>query len=375
MLPLSGFGRRSFMPKLPVVSCATPAGVARRDVLRGILAITVLNIPIVGCGSTKSGAAASPYEPDGRPIQDLPADSRVPILWVEAGVCTGCSCSLLDSDSFETATLPLLRLEFAETLMEQFGSDAIDHILATAQTSKGQYILVVDGAVPVDTSAGAYSALTTTGQDSSGTNYTVFAMISALAANAKQVVAIGACASFGGIPGSNPNTGIEVSLADAIAAAGITLPSQLIRVPGCPPNPVWAVDTFTTLLTTGFGPSDLDYLGRPLKHFGDTVHDNTCPRRPSFDASLFTTVPGDMTPVGPNGEPPCLLNAGCKGVNTFADCPKQPWQGKSWCIQAGAPCIGCAAPGFLDGRTSTGGITVGGTEPTATSPFYVKPAS
>ena len=227
--------------------------------------------------------------------------------------------------------------------------------------------------MPVDTSAGAYSALTTTGVDSQGTNYTVYSMISKLAANAKQVIAAGTCASFGGIPGSAPNTGTEVSLADAIALmTGVTLAAPLIRIPGCPPNPKWAVDTIHSLLTTGIAATDLDYLGRPTAHFGSAVHDSTCPRHPSWQAGLFTSVPGDMTPVGPNGEPPCLLNAGCKGINTFADCPQVLWQGKSTCIQVGAPCIGCAAPGFLDARTAVDGQSVG-IEGTAATPFYVKP--
>jgi hydrogenase small subunit len=367
------------MPKLPVLSCATPPGVARRDVLRGMFALTVLHIPIAGCGSSH-GNASSPYDPDGRPVQDLPADARTPILWLEAGVCTGCSCSLLDwqgplPPASETL-VPSLRIEFAETLMDEFGAAAIDHLLATAGASPGSYILVVDGAVPVDTSAGAYSALTTTGVDSKGTNYTVFSMVAALAANAAQVVAVGACASFGGIPGSAPNTGTEVSLADAIASAGAALRAKLIRIPGCPPNPKWTVDAINALVTGGIASSDLDYLGRPNAHFGSTVHDSNCPRRPSFDASpqVFASAPGDNAVNATTGAPPCLLSVGCKGLNTFADCPQQLWQGKSTCVQVGAPCIGCAAPGFLDARTTVDGQAAG-LEGTATTPFYVKPLS
>lgn len=364
------------MPKLPVVSCATPAGVARRDVLRGMFALTVLYFP-VGCGGGSS-SPPSPYDPDGRPIADMPTiDARVPILWVEAGVCTGCSCSLLDwqgpTPAASDVIVPSLRIEFAETLMDEFGANAVDHLLATAKATRGQYILIVDGAVPIDTPAG-YSALTTTGVDGTGTNWTVAAMITQLAANAKQVVAVGACASFGGIPGSAPNTGTEVSLADALAAAGVTLQAQLIRIPGCPPNPKWTVDAIAALTTAGAAPLALDYLGRPAAHFTNAVHDSTCPRRPSYDASVFAAYPGDNAINATTGAAPCLLSVGCKGINTMADCPQQLWQGLSTCVQVGSPCIGCAAPGFLDARTTVDGQSVG-LEATAATPFYVKPTS
>ncbi len=377
------------MPKLPVVSSATPPGVARRDVLRGMLALTVLYFP-VGCGGG-SKSTPSPYDPDGRPIADMPTtDARVPILWLEAGVCTGCSCSLLDwqgpSPLASDVLVPSLRIEFAETLMDEFGANAVDHLLATAKATPGQYILIVDGAVPIDSPAG-YSALTTTGVDSTNTNWTVYAMIAQLAANAKQVVAVGACASFGGIPGSAPNTGTEVSLADALVAANVTLQAQLIRIPGCPPNPKWTVDAIWALTQTGASPLTLDTLGRPELHFSDSVHDSTCPRRPSYDASVFAAYLGDNAINATTGAPPCLLSVGCKGINTIADCPQVLWQGLSTCIQVGSPCIGCAAPGFLDGGNAVygaavpsnpailGSVTLNTEEATAATPFYVKPTS
>jgi hydrogenase small subunit len=344
-----------------------------------MFALTVFYLP-VGCGGGGSKSSPSPYEKDGDPIPpaNVPTDTRIPILWLEAGVCTGCSCSMIDwqgPDPVPSEQLvPALRIEFAETIMAEFGANAIDHLLATAKTSAGQYILIVDGAVPIDSSAGAYSALTTTGVDSTNTNWTVAAMIAGLAASAKQVVAVGACASFGGIPGSAPNTGIEVSLADAIAAAGVKLSVPLIRIPGCPPNPKWTVDAIAALTTPGADAPDLDYLGRPAAHFSNAVHDSTCPRRPSYDASVFAAYPGDNAINATTNAPPCLLSVGCKGINTFADCPQVLWQGVSTCLLVGSPCIGCAAPGFLDARTTVTGTAIA-LEGTAATPFYVKPTS
>ena len=38
----------------------------------------------------------------------------------------------------------------------------------------------------------------------------------------------------------------------------------------------------------------------------------------------------------------CLYPLGCRGPQTFANCGVVMWNhGRSWCVQAGSPCIGC----------------------------------
>jgi NiFe hydrogenase small subunit HydA len=45
----------------------------------------------------------------------------------------------------------------------------------------------------------------------------------------------------------------------------------------------------------------------------------------------------------------CLYKMGCKGPDTYANCSKFRYNDRvSWCIGAGAPCIGCAQPGWVD---------------------------
>ena len=39
---------------------------------------------------------------------------------------------------------------------------------------------------------------------------------------------------------------------------------------------------------------------------------------------------------------------GCKGPQTFANCPTQVRRGASWNVLAGHGCIGCTMPGFWD---------------------------
>jgi hydrogenase small subunit len=38
----------------------------------------------------------------------------------------------------------------------------------------------------------------------------------------------------------------------------------------------------------------------------------------------------------------CLYKVGCKGPETFTNCPLVRWNRKaSWCVESGSPCIGC----------------------------------
>jgi len=38
----------------------------------------------------------------------------------------------------------------------------------------------------------------------------------------------------------------------------------------------------------------------------------------------------------------CLYAVGCKGPQTFTNCPVVRWNDRaSWCVESGSPCIGC----------------------------------
>lgn len=321
---------------------------ARRDFLRfGAAGVAVLVlVPSAACHGQKWSSIE---------------DEQRTILWVETGVCTGCACSLLDSTAPPAerliSDLPLL---FQETLMATCGSQAIDHLLTSAHAHAGDFLLVVDGAVPT----GGARRMTTVGarvQDEEGVEggeraaeqgeWTAEELVRKLAAQAAGVIALGTCASFGGIPGSAPNTGVYASVADVIGRTPV-------RIPGCPPNASWIVSALKTLLR---GDSlELDDLGRPSAFFARTVHD-ACARRDRFLAGDFAALPGDPTR--------CLLKVGCKGMMAHGDCPSRLWLGRSYCIKANHPCIGCTAPGFLDPRPTVDGRDVG-LEGQPATPFW-----
>ncbi len=158
--------------------------------------------------------------------------------------------------------------------------------------------------------------------------------------NAMATIAVGACAWDGGIPGAAPNPTGAVGVKDAVK--GITL----INLPGCPMNVVNLTGTVVHFLTFGSLPLT-DSMGRPLFAYGRRIHD-ACERRAHYDAGRFVQAWGDD--VHKKGW--CLYQMGCKGPETFKNCPAQKWnQGTSWPVQAGHGCIGCAAPHFWDTMT------------------------
>ena len=141
-------------------------------------------------------------------------------------------------------------------------------------------------------------------------------------------IAVGTCASFGGVSAMTPNpTGVR-SLSQAAGVA-------TINVAGCPPHPAWIVWTIAQLLLGKSIPKDSN--GRPTSIYGRTVH-SQCPRRERDEAGSF----------GTSG---CLRELGCRGPQTYANCPNNLFNGGvNWCIGANAPCIGCTDPSFSAAR-------------------------
>jgi hydrogenase small subunit len=149
------------------------------------------------------------------------------------------------------------------------------------------------------------------------------------AKNAKAVIAVGSCSSYGGIPAAENNPTGAVGVYEYFKKESPSTP--VVCVPGCPSHPDWFVGTLVHVLR--FGMPELDGHGRPLLFFERTVHEQ-CPRFRDYEAKRFAKKFSDEG---------CLFELGCVGPNTRADCTLRKWnQGANTCIQAGAPCIGCA---------------------------------
>jgi hydrogenase small subunit len=243
---------------------------------------------------------------------------HAPVLWLQGADCTGCSVSLLNS--YPLLPLPLLTrhisLKFHQTLSTTQGTQAAQVVNDTI--ARGGYVLVVEGSIPV----GLPEACSFAGEP--------FADLMARAIPpANAILAVGACASFGGIPSSAPNPIGAVGVREFLTLKGLAKP--LVNVPGCPPHPDWMVGTIVHLLK--FGVPDLDGDLRPRKFFGATVHS----RCPLFQTGQASTI----------GDPGCMKNLGCRGQWTYGDCPMRRWNGEaSDCLLSRGMCIGCTSANF-----------------------------
>lgn len=264
--------------------------------------------------------------------------AEIPVIWMATGACTGCSISLLNAATptiryvLVGDVLPgrRLSLAFHATLMASGGDSAIETLHKIAREHADKYILVVDGATATKDD-GFYCGV----GELDGRPITGLEHVRDLGRDALAVIAVGACAAFGGIPAAAPNPTECLSVRDLLRREGVETP--VVNIPGCPPHPDWIVGTLATYMLGGLDALKLDELGRPAPFFGQTVHDN-CPYRGHFDRGDFAEH---------FGEHGCLIKLGCKGPITYADCPIRKFNhGTNWCCQAGHPCIGCCHPDF-----------------------------
>ena len=261
-----------------------------------------------------------------------------PVLWIQGQGCTGCSVSLLNSvePSIAKVLLEIISLQFHPTVMASEGETAMENLYKIAQAYKGRFSLAVEGAIPV-AADGKYCII----GEVNHKEITMVDVIKDLGAKAGSVLAIGACATYGGIPAAKGNVTGATGVMDFFKMYGIKTPT--VNIPGCPPHPDWIVGSIAHLLTKGI--PKLDRAGRPVVFYGNNIHDN-CPRLADYDA-------GDMAEKLSQAKG-CRMDLGCKGPDTYADCYQRKWNsGMNWCVD-NAVCIGCVEPGFPD----------------ATSPFY-----
>jgi hydrogenase small subunit len=193
--------------------------------------------------------------------------------------------------------------------------------MAAMKANQGKFILVVEGAIPTKDD-GIYCMVG---------GKTAVAILEEAAEMAGAVVAIGSCASFGGLPAAEPNpTGAK-------GAPQVLAGKTVVTIPGCPPNPYNFLGTALQYASFGTLPA-LDEKGRPKFAYGRTIHEH-CPRRAHFDAGRFAEMYGDEG----HRQGWCLYKLGCKGPETHANCSTQTFNElpDCWPIGIGHPCYGC----------------------------------
>ena len=264
----------------------------------------------------------------GEKMADQVAKGNKPsVVWLHFQECTGCTESLLRTSHPDVGALvlDLVSLDYHETLHAAAGHQIEASLDAAVE--KGGYVLVVVGAIPL-TDDGIYCQVA---------GKTAVDTLKRVAAKAGAIVAIGSCASWGGVPSAAPNpTG-------ATGAPMVLAGKTVVTLPGCPANPYNLLGTVLQFATFGTLPA-LDAKGRPMFAYGRVIHED-CPRRPHFDAGRFAAAYGDEGHR--NGW--CLYKLGCKGPQTHANCSLLPFceVPGAWPIGVGHPCVGCTEQGIV----------------------------
>ncbi|WP_026803704.1 hydrogenase small subunit [Aliarcobacter lanthieri] len=257
--------------------------------------------------------------------------NRVPVIWIELQDCAGNSEALLRSSAptVDDLLFDVLSLEFHEALQACAGHDADKQLEEAVEHFKGKYLLFVEGAIPMANS-GQYGTIGASGE-------TFHEHLMRMSKDAAAIVAVGTCATFGGVPAAAPNPTGAVGVMDLVKG------KPIINIPACPANPANMVGVILHYVLTGQIP-ELDSLLRPKFAFGYRIHDN-CERRAHFDAGEFVEEWGDE---GAKNNW-CLYKVGCKGPMTFNNCSIIRYnEGTNWPIGVGRGCIGCSEPDFWD---------------------------
>jgi hydrogenase small subunit len=289
-------------------------GVTRRDFLKfcSVMAVS-LGLPF------SAGASIA---------EAIVSKRRPPVIWLSLQECTGCVESLLRSThpTLEHLILDLISLDYSETLSAAAGHQVEAAKEQSIRENKGKFILVVDGAIPTKDN-GIYCKIA---------GKTALQILNETAPHAGAIVAMGSCASWGGIAAAAPNPTGAKGVPEILAG------KTVVTIPGCPPNPYNLLSTIVQYLTFNKLP-ELDQKGRPKFAYSRLIHES-CERRPHFDAGRFAQQFGDE--VHRHGG--CLYKLGCKGPETYANCPTilfgEAGSG-TWPVGVGHPCFGCSEKG------------------------------
>lgn len=246
------------------------------------------------------------------------------LIWLELNGCSGNIISLLDGQNpgFSYFVNNMVNYIFDNSLNSSAGQFAMENLF---NSQPGDYILAVEGAVSL-TENGTFNIIGSMNERA----ITGLEAVQYLGERAEYVIAVGDCASYGGVSSARPNPSGGVGVQSV-------LNRKVINLTGCPCHPEWFLVTLAHILR--YGEPILDERNRPLMLYGVTIHDR-CNRRSYFDNGIFAQTLGEET---------CMFNLGCRGPVTQIDCPIRRWNGHvNWPVDADSVCIGCAQFGFPD---------------------------
>ncbi len=274
------------------------------------------------------------------------------VLWLTTGLsCDGDSVAMTSatSPSLEDIILGVIPgmpkvVVHNPVLAYENGMEFMEAWFAAERGELDPFVLVMEGSVPNEqiNGEGHWAAM---GVDpGTGQPITTNEWIDRLAPKAAAVVALGTCATYGGIPAMKNNPTGAMGLPDYLgwkwrSSAGI----PIVCVPGCPAQPDNTTETLMYLVfqLAGMAPMiELDDALRPTWLFGRTAHES-CNRAAFYEQGDFATEYGS--------DHRCLVKLGCKGPVVKCNVPLRGWQsGIGGCPNVGGICMACTMPGFPD---------------------------
>lgn len=284
------------------------------------------------CGSV-AVAAGLPETDAPRVAQALDATvlaaqkgEHYPVVWLEGASCSGCTESFnqLAAPGIAAVILDLVSLDYSDMLAAGAGHSV--EAAKDAAIAAGGYLLIYEGAITL-----AFDGHSLRAADAPGIDH-----LACAAQSADAVIALGSCAVNGGWMAAGSNVPQAQGVQSYLETCGITTP--VINIPGCPANPDWLMTVLVNLvLLQGVDFPSLDAENKPFGLFRDSVHEN-CSRKGCFERGEFAFALD--SPEAHAGF--CLYPLGCRGPQTQALCGITLWNNRrSWCVYAGAPCIGC----------------------------------
>ncbi|MGQ0520873.1 MAG: hydrogenase expression protein HypE [Actinomycetota bacterium] len=277
--------------------------------------------------------------------------SKVYLIWLAGASCEGCSVAATGGthprlEQLLTGAIPgLPRVELVHCLLStESGTQWLENLyMAERGELDAPYLITWEGSVLDESTAedGFWFGL---GEDpATGRQLTSREWLDRLAPGAAAVIAIGTCASWGGIPAASNNPTGACGLGDHLGAGFVSAAGvPVVNIPGCAPLGDNYTETAAALLLhlNGLAPlPELDEHGRPAWLFADTVH-VACPRLGYYDEGVFATEAGSTT---------CLVELGCWGPVVQCNIAERGMiDGHGGCMSMGGICIGCTMPGFPD---------------------------
>jgi hydrogenase small subunit len=263
------------------------------------------------------------------------------VLWLHGGACSGNTMSFLNAEE-----------PSAVDLVTDFGLNLLWHPSLGVELGENLQKLLRDctsGATPLDVfifEGTVIQAPNGTGRWNRFAGRPMLEWVRELASVAGYVVAIGDCATWGGIPATAPNpsdsTGLQFLKKNAGGFLGANFRSKaglpVINIPGCPAHPDWITQIVVALVTGRGGDLKLDQYQRPSTFFTSFTQTG-CTRNMQFAYKVSATAFGQRKG--------CLYyDLGCRGPFTRSPCNRILWNRVSSKTRAGHPCIGCTEPEF-----------------------------